>query len=298
MTTAIKRQTDGTIDLLMTIPWAEVEKLNQEVTEKTLAEIELPGFRKGKAPREMVLPKLDKTKLYEDVLQLLIPKVYNEAVTENKLHPIVTPKVELKEATEKKDWVVRALTCERPTIELGDYKKAITELNNSKKNKIWVPGQGETGQATPAKQANQASPGAQNTLKPTLDELLKTLFENAKVDLPKLLVDHEVNRLLAELIDETKKLGLSVEQYLASTGRTSDSVRKEYEEQAKRTLILEFALEDIADKEGILVSDDDIDAVVKSAKTDAEREALAKEKYYLASVLRRQKTLDFLTSLY
>lgn len=295
MTTAVKRESDGTIELTLTVPWSDVDKLYRETAEKTLAQIELPGFRKGKAPREMAEKHLDKTKVYEEVLQLLIPQVYNEAVTANKLHPIVTPKVELKEATEKKDWVIRALTCERPKVDLGDYKKAVSELNSSRKNKIWLPGQGE---ATPARPASQADQGTQNAQKPTLDELLKTLFANVKVELPKLLVDHEVNRLLSELVDETKKLGLSVEQYLASTGRTSDSVRHEYGDQAKRTLTLEFALEDIADKEGILVSDDDIDAVVKSAKTDAEREALSHEKYYLASVLRRQKTLDFLTSLY
>ncbi len=292
MITAVIRDTDGTVDITMNIPWADVEKLYGEVTEKTLAEVELPGFRKGKAPREMVVPKLDKTKIYEDVLQLLIPKVYNEAVTENKLHPIVSPKIELKEATEKKDWIVRALTCERPKVELGDYKKAVTELNNSKKNKIWVPGQDKDPKVQP--EANK--PAAPQ--KPTLDELLKTVFENVKVELPKLLIEHEVNRLLSELIDETKKLGLTVEQYLGSTGRTSETVRHEYEDQSKRTLTLEFAWEDIADKEGVLVSDDDIDTIVKSAKTDAEREALSHEKYYLASVLRRQKTLDFLTSLY
>ncbi len=292
MITAVKRDTDGTVDITMNIPWADVEKLYGEVTEKTLAEVELPGFRKGKAPREMVEPKLDKTKIYEDVLQLLIPKIYNEAVTENKLHPIVSPKIELKEATEKKDWIVRALTCERPKIELGDYKKAVTELNNSKKNKIWVPGQDKE----PKAQTETGKPAAPQ--KPTLDEILKAVFENVKVELPKLLIEHEVNRLLSELIDETKKLGLTVEQYLGSTGRTSETVRHEYEEQSKRTLTLEFALEDIADKEGVLVSDDDIDTIVKSAKTDAEREALSHEKYYLASVLRRQKTLDFLTSLY
>lgn len=298
MTTTINRTPDGTVELVITIPWADVAALYAEVVEKTLAEIELPGFRKGKAPREMAEKKIDKTKIYEEVLRLLIPKSYNQAVTENKIHPIVTPKIELKEATENKDWVVRALTCERPEVHLGDYKKAIAELNNSKKNKIWVPGHEEKTQANQATPAGPATPNTQPPQKPTLDELLKVIFENVKVDLPAPLIEHEVNRSLSELIDETKKLGLSVEQYLASTGRNSESVRHEYEEQGKRTLTLEFALEDIAEKEGILVSDDDIDAVVKSAKTDAEREALAKEKYYLASVLRRQKTLDFLTSLY
>lgn len=90
---------------------------------------------------------------------------------------------------------------------------------------------------------------------------------------------------------------MSVEQYLSSTGRTADGVRKEYEEQARRTLTLEFALEEIADREGIIISDDDIDTVIKTAKTDEEKKSLGAQRYYIASVLRRQKTLDFLSSL-
>lgn len=289
MKTQLARLADGTIELTITIPWTDVKKTYEEVKAKTISEIELPGFRKGKAPAELAEAKLDKTKVYEEVLKLLIPKSYHEASVAEKIHPIVTPKIELKEATEKKDWVIRALTCERPKIDLGEYKKAVSDLNNSKKNKIWVPGD----KTTPGTPQDKAEPQ-----KPTLDELLKTVFDSVKIEIPSLLTEHEVNRLLSELIDETKKLGLSVDQYLASTGRSAETVRQEYTEQAKRTLTLEFALEEIADKEGILVSDDEIDAVVKSAKTDAEREALSHEKYYLASVLRRQKTIDFLTALY
>lgn len=294
MTSTQNKLEDGTIELTITIPWADVEKKYQEMVEKTLSEIELPGFRKGKAPRKLALEKIDKTKVYEEVLKLIIPNAYNEALTAQKVKPVVSPKIELKEATENKDWVIRALTCERPVLELGEYKKKITDLNNAKKNKIWVPGDDKN--PSQATGAGNREPAAAK--KPTLDEILKTVYESVKINIPALLTEHEVNRSLSELLDETKKLGLTVDQYLASTGRTADGVRHEYEEQAKRTLTLEFALEEIADKEGVLVSDDDIDTVIKSAKTDQERDALSKERYYLASVLRRQKTLDFLGNLY
>ena len=60
---------------------------------------------------------------------------------------------------------------------------------------------------------------------------------------------------------------------------------------------LEFAIEQVADKESIFVSDSDIESAIKAAKTPEERESLTKERYYLASILRRQKTLDFLAAL-
>lgn len=281
----MKRLTDGTIELIMTIPWADVEKTYEHVVREIVERTELPGFRKGKAPRNMVEEKLDRGETYEEVLKHVIPDAYGRAVTEQKLHPVVSPKIELKEASEKKDWVIRALTAEKPDVTLGEYKKAMQDLKAGKAKKIWVPGQ------KPKEEEKKEE------AKPTLDELLGALYTSVKITIPALLIEHETNRLLSDLIDQTKRLGLTVEQYLSSTGRTADSVRKEYEEQSKRTLTLEFALEKIADTEGVLVSDDDIETVIKTAKTDEEKKSLETQKYYIASVLRRQKTLDFLAAL-
>jgi len=283
MTSTIQKLSDGAVELTVTIPWADVAKTYEAVVVHMVEEAELPGFRKGKAPRDLVEKNMDKTKVCEEALKSLIPKSYNDAIVEQKVKPIVNPKIELKDATENKDWIFRALTCERPTVTLGDYKKAVRELKASKTQKIWKPGD------KPEEKDKET--------KPTLDELLVALYNTVTTTLPAILVEHEVNRLLSELIDQTKKLGLTVEQYLASTQRTSDGIKNEYNEQAKRTLTLEFALEEIADKEGVLISDDDIEAVIKTGKTDEEKEALKNQKYYLASVLRRQKTLDFVASL-
>lgn len=283
MKSDLSRQPDQTIELLITVPWSDVHTFYEKVIEATVKNAEVSGFRKGKAPRAVVEEKLDKTKVYEDVLKELIPDVYSKAVAEHHIKPIVTPKIELKEAVENKDWVLRALTCEKPEVTLGEYKKAIQEVKAGKTQKIWKPGDAQEDKDKPTK--------------PTLDEILKALFDTVTTVIPSLLVEHEVNRLLSDLIDQTKKLGLSVEQYLSSTGRTSESVRHEYEEQSKRTLTLEFALEQVADREGVLISDDDIDTVIKTAKSDKEKETLTAQRYYIASVLRRQKTLDFLAGL-
>lgn len=285
MTSTLQRLPDETIELTITIPWADIATRYEQAIVAAVQNAELPGFRKGKAPRKAVEEKLDKTKIYEEVLKDLLPKAYNETVTQQKIRPVVTPKVELKEANEGKDWIVRALTSEKPAITLGEYRKAIQDMKTAKQKKIWIPGKDEPKQED------------QKDQKPTLDELLKALYEHVTINIPGLLLEHEVNRLLSDLIDQTKKLGLTVEQYLASTNRSPESIKKEYEEQARRTLALEFALEEIADKEGILVSDDDIETVIKTGKTDEEKKSLEGQKYYLASLLRRQKTLDFLASL-
>lgn len=282
MTTALSHTENGTITLTITIPWARVAEVKEAVTAELLKQIELPGFRKGKAPREVAEKKLDRAKVYEEVIQKLLPQAYSDAVKEHTLKPIVLPKIEIVEAKEGSDWVVRALTAEKPTVTLGDYKKAVREAKNAKRNKIWKPG--EEIKEEKDKQM-------------TLGELLDALFTVITCQIPDILIENEVNRSLSDLIDQTKKLGLTVDQYLASTGRSAESIRKEYAQGAARTLTLEFALEAIADKENLFISDWDIETAIKAAKTEEERAALTKERYYLASILRRQKTLDFLAAL-
>jgi FKBP-type peptidyl-prolyl cis-trans isomerase (trigger factor) len=51
MITALKREEDGTIQLTVTLPWELVKKTKEEVILEHVEEVQLPGFRKGKAPR-------------------------------------------------------------------------------------------------------------------------------------------------------------------------------------------------------------------------------------------------------
>lgn len=285
MTTALERLQNGTITLTMTIPWPRVAESKEAVVAALVSEIELPGFRKGKAPREVTEKKLASGKVYEELVQKLLPTAYSDAVKEHNLHPIVLPKIEIVEAKEGNDWVVRAHTAEKPDITLGDYKKAIREAKLARHNKIWTPGQN----------LKQDEQNEKHTM--ALGELLDGLLSVITCQIPDILIENEVNRRLSDLIDQTKKLGLTVDQYLASTNRTAERIRKEYGESARRTLTLEFAIEVIADKESIFVSDDDIETAIKAVKSEEERATLTKERYYLASILRRQKTLDFLAAL-
>ncbi len=285
MTATLRRTDDGGLILTVTIPWEKVQSEYTATLSSHVKRAEVAGFRKGKAPKKLVEDRVDKSHLYEDVLKTLVPAAYNEALLQLKLRPVVTPKVEIVSAKEGEDWTLSIHTCEKPTITLGDYRHALVEAKQSQGKKIWVPGKEDKSDET------------QKSTRQPLEAIIAALQTSVTVRLPQILVEQEVNRMLSDLIDQTKKLGLSVEQYLASTGRTIESLRHEYDQQAKRTLLLEFALEAIADKEDIITSDEDIDKVIQAAKTEEEKKQLAGQRYYVAAILRKQKTLDFLAAV-
>jgi FKBP-type peptidyl-prolyl cis-trans isomerase (trigger factor) len=271
----IEKLPDGTVKLTITIPKESVAKTREKAIIEIAKQTELPGFRKGNAPRELVEEKLSKEKINEEVLKELLPQLYQEAVIEHKIKPIMNPKIHIEEISDDKDWVFNALTCEAPSVELGKYRENVQKV--TAKSKIILPGK--------------------EPQKPTFEDIAKAVLEGANVKLPAILVEQEADRLLSQLLADIKKLGLNLDQYLGSTNRTPEDLRAEYSKRAESDMKLEFVLQKIAETEKITVDDKEIDEAVQKAKSDEEREHLQKNVYLLAAIIRQQKTLDFLMNL-
>ena len=275
MATILTKHDDNTIDLKISIPWSKVKTVRDEVVATAVKNANLPGFRKGKAPKKMVEENLDSAKVQEEVLKKILPPAYIEAVKEHNLNPILNPKIHIEKLEEEKDWEFTASTCEAPQIHLNNYKDAIQKI--TAKSKIVIPGkEPET---------------------PKFEDIMQALLTSATIAIPKILVDQEVDRLLAQTLDEIKRLGLSLDQYLASTGKSAENLRADYEQKAKNDITLEFALQKVAEQEKITVEEKEIEEAIQKAKDDAERKHLQSNRYLLANILRQQKTLDFLKNL-
>ncbi len=284
MISALNKLQDGTLELTITIPWAKVKENYQKVLEKMASETTIKGFRKGKAPLKLVEEKIGKQNLYEETLKQLLPEIYLEAVKEHQLKPVVNPQISVNSLEEGKDWQIKTLTCELPPVELGDYQDYVKKALASEK--IWVPGKDE----------KKTSPEDENQ---KLDKIFKSLLENARVDLPKLLLDDEVNRMLSRLIDQTARLGLTVEQYLASTGKTTEQIKDEYRQEAEQTLKLELILSSIADKEKIKISDEEVEKMIQAIPEEENRQSFEnpEQKAYIRQLLRKRQVIDNLTKL-
>ena len=68
-TSILKQLPKSTAELEITIPWSEIKTTYQVVLDQVTKESEIPGFRKGKAPKKMVEEKIDKGKIYEEVIK-------------------------------------------------------------------------------------------------------------------------------------------------------------------------------------------------------------------------------------
>lgn len=275
MISAIEKQENGNIQLTITIPWADIAKVKTTVVEEMVKNAQLPGFRKGKAPKKLVEDKLDNEKVKEELLRKVLPQGYVEAVKEHKLNPVISPRIQIVKMDEEKDWQFIAITCEAPKIDLKDYKENVKKINA--KSKIVIPGK----EPTP----------------PSLDDIISELLKSVSMQIPQVIIDSETERLLSQTLDEIKRLGLTLDQYLASTGKTAETLKEDYATKAKNDIGLEFILREIAETEKITVEDKEIDEAINQGKTEEEKKNLASNRYLLASIIRQQKTLDFLKNL-
>lgn len=271
----IEKQPDGTIKLTISIPKELISKAREKAIIDVSKHTNVPGFRKGKAPEKLVEEKLNKEQIDEDALKELLPMQYQQAVVEHQLRPVMNPKIHINKMEEGKDWTFEALTCEAPAVEAGDYKKSVQKV--TAKSKIIIPGK--------------------EPQKPSFEDIAKALLETSTVKVPTILLEQETDRLLAQLLNDIKKLGLNLEQYLASTKRTPDDLRAEYSKRAEDDMKLEFVLQKIAELEKITVEEKEIEEAIQKAKSEEEKKHLQGNKYLLAAILRQQKTLDFLMSL-
>jgi len=97
---------------------AEVEKSLEESYHRLVKKTDIPGFRRGKAPRAILERYLSKESLLEDALNSLLPKACKKAIEDQKLETIASPSIEIAQTDPV---IFKVIVPLRPTIKLGDY---------------------------------------------------------------------------------------------------------------------------------------------------------------------------------
>src|SRR3989344_8091684 len=87
---------DGTITLKITIPWKTVEEAREKILDNLVKNVQVPGFRRGMAPKNVAQQHIKKEHIQEEVLKEVLGKAYNEAVKKDNLTPIITPRIHVE----------------------------------------------------------------------------------------------------------------------------------------------------------------------------------------------------------
>ena len=287
-THTIQKQPKSTIEVLVKLPWTDVQAAYKTSFTTLHAEFEMVGFRKGKVPTELAEKNIDKDKVYSHLIRAMMPKMYEEIVKKENLHPILSPKIDLIKAKENEDWELKMIVAEKPVIKLNDYKAKVQEAKKGlKADDIWVPGKDEAKKPTDENQKKEKA----------LNVSLEAVLAAAECELPPLLIEEELDRRLGQMVDDVQKIGLTMEKYLTSRNLTLEAVKERLTREITDMYKLEFILQTIADEEKLEVKQTELEALFSNIKEEKDRKAAEANAYFYASVLRKQKAIDFIIGL-
>lgn len=108
--------------LTIEVSASELEKALQSAYMKQKNKISLPGFRKGKVPRQMIEKMYGAEIFYDDAANALIPKAYADAYDECELDIVSRPEIDVVQIEKGKDFIFTATVATKPEVTLGEYK--------------------------------------------------------------------------------------------------------------------------------------------------------------------------------
>ena len=100
----------------------EFEKAIDRAYNKNKSKFNIPGFRKGKAPKAIVIKNYTKAVFYDDALNDVLPDAYEAALKESGLDVVARPEFDVEEIKDGEPVVFTALCTTRPEVKLGEYK--------------------------------------------------------------------------------------------------------------------------------------------------------------------------------
>ncbi|MGM9550830.1 MAG: trigger factor [Clostridia bacterium] len=388
---------------------------------KNVKSINIPGFRKGKAPRAFIEKMYGEAIFYDDAINFVLPDAYDEAVKELNLDTVDQPEVDIVKLEKGEAPVFSIIVTVKPEVKLGDYKslkvekvvKEVTdedvenELKRAQENCARVttveegtPANGDTvvldfdgsvdgvpfeggkaegynlelgsgsfipgfeeqlvGKALneevlvnvtfPEDYHAEALAGKEAVFKcvmhsivkkelpelddefakdvsefDTLDEYKADIvaklkernekeaeadFENSvleqaadmmEVDMPKVMVEKQIDSYVNDMKYRVESQGLSFEQYMQFTGMTEEAFRENIRPQAEKGAKVALLIENVAKAEGITATEDDINEEVKKLaegygmEEDKVREIVTANEAAIRQDIEFRKTVKFLT---
>lgn len=122
MSTNVEKLENSMVKLTIEVEADVFKKALNEAYNKEKKSIQIPGFRKGKAPRKLIEKTYGAGVFYEDAANICIPEAYDKAVEAEGLEVVSRPSVDVQQIEEGKNFIFTAEVAVKPEPELGDYK--------------------------------------------------------------------------------------------------------------------------------------------------------------------------------
>lgn len=132
MNTKIEKLPENIVKVDIEIPAQEAVKYYNEAAKRFAQYVNIPGFRKGKAPRNIVEQHVGEERIKQEALERALPQIFSEVIRENKFDLVTQPNVESYDFKVGEDLKITAKLELRPEVTLGEYKNLKVDVEEYK----------------------------------------------------------------------------------------------------------------------------------------------------------------------
>lgn len=270
--------------------------------------VELPGFRKGKAPENILVEKVGEMEILQEMASLALGGEYPKILEAEKIDAIGRPEITITKLARKNPLGFKIKTAVLPVTTLPDYKKIakkiLVELTEDEKNpgvtdkdvedtildirksrapKVHMADhehkEGEEHTHEEPKESelpefnnefvaalgpfenvedfkaklreNLALEKKNMAREKTRTKIVEKIIDETKVDLPEILIESEVDKILYRMEADISAMGMKFEDYLKHINKTPEDLRKEFRDDGEKRAKLSLVINEIAKAENI-----------------------------------------------
>lgn len=335
-TTIKELKETGEVEIQSAIPAEEFAEHIKETLQSFAKEITVPGFRKGSAPEKIVREKIGEASLLSEAAESAIAHAYGHILDIEKIDAVGRPIVSITKIAEGNPLEFTIRTGVLPKIEKLDYIKIAKTENAKKSESVEVTDTDVEKALENIRKGRAIAPkeGEEIKLPELTDEFAKSLgdFKNVadlkakvrenlthekehrakekkrlalidalagavSVTMPRVMIESELDRMIAQMRHDIERMGLSFDEYLKHLKKSEADMRKEWEKDAEKKAKLDLALEYIAKEEKIVADKAKVETEMKHVVEQHKDIDLDRAHAYFENAFKTQAVFDYLESV-
>lgn len=290
----IKKLPGSEIEINFEIPAEEFGKYYKEAETEILKSVSLPGFRPGKVPEKLAREKIREDDVLKEAADRAVRDTYFSAIEERKIDAISRPEITITKIARGDSFCYRVRTAVLPEITLPDYKKLARDTKEKTKNE--KPAENVSTEGVENEEDKEKKKQIEELKKKQKIqmEILEAISNDSETEIPGVMVEAECEKMFGELRSSIENMGLKWEDYLGHLKKSELELKKDWRPDALRRVKYGLILRELAEKENIQVSKEeiekDVDEIIKQ-RPDLDREYL---RSYTYGIIRNEKVFKFL----
>jgi FKBP-type peptidyl-prolyl cis-trans isomerase (trigger factor) len=314
------------------IPIETVGMYRDNVLARMKKAAEIPGFRKGNVPEKVLIDRVGEMSILNETAEQAVQTAYPQIVQEQQLSLIGRPNITITKLSPGNPIGFSIEATRLPKVMLGDYKQAAREALSAARTpeaatdeevlSIIEQVQRGYGSKTPDQNAPELTDAfvkqlgdfkdvddfkskvrmdimqekARKTREKSRIEMGERVIAEAEIELPSLIVESELDRMLGELQSNLKAHRMTLENYLAQIKKSVDDLRSGWREEAKKRAQLQLVLNKIAELENIEVEKETIDRETEHLLAHVKDADPERARLYITTLLTNEAVFKFLES--